>query len=151
MTKEAEQFETDEAQKALDSIHLFQRNGLIRGIPPLWFGFTMAALGGASIIIAGLNISAPLSLSLSLFMLWLFWRQTRKTQVIVEPLLSKRGLILLAIGSIVYCLPLILIAQAHLDTYGAALAWFGGISFTIVCSIAAIHERRKYLARLDVE
>jgi len=151
MNKNSDQFEPDDAQQTLDSIRSFQRAGLLRGMPPLWFGMLMAILGGISITVAGLKLSVPLSLSLFVVMAILVSYQVFKADVKMKPLLSTRVFLLAIIGVGVICMPLILIAQANLDTYGRWVAWISGIGFAIACSIAVLFERSRYLARLDAE
>ena len=151
MTNNTDQLEPDEARKELDSIHLFERIGLQRGIPPLWFGITIALLGGITCTLAGLNVSRLYLAPLVVLMVLLVLRQTLKADVIVKPLLSKRALIVLAIGTAVIVMPLILFARSHLDTFGGWVALSIGVGIAIACSVASILERHKYLTRIDVE
>jgi len=151
MTNNIDQFEHDNAKEALDSSRKFERIGLERGIAPPWFGITLAVVGGVVITLAGLDASRLYVMPLSAFMFVLVLHQILKADVIVKPLLSGRAVLALAVGVVVIFLPLILIAQENSETFGAWVAIFSGIGFTIFMLIASRIERLKYLARIDAE
>lgn len=151
MTNSCDHSEPDKAQKALDSIHKFERIGLQRGLPPLWFGITIAVLGGISITFAGLAFPPLYIAPIGVFMVSLIVHRILKADVKVKPLLSTRAIIGLIIGTMVIFLPLVLFAQATLDSFGPWVALSAGVGFAIFCLGLSVFERHKYLARISVE
>lgn len=151
MTKTTDQFEPDNPQKTLDSIHKFKRIGLQRGIPPLWFGITMSVLGGVSVTLAGLDYPRLYLVALAVVIFLLVLYQTLKQDAIAKPLYSGRTLIVIMVIGAIILLPLVLFAQANLDTFGRWLAVATGAGLAIIGSIVSVIERQKHLARIDIE
>lgn len=151
MTNDTDKFEPDQARIALDSVHKYERIGLERGIPPLWFGISMGILGGLAVTLATLEYPFIIIVLIALMILMLNLILSLKMDVKIKSLYSPKALIVFIISLLVVLLPLVLVARSNLETFGTWLAIFTGLGLAIFASIVTIIERHKYLARLEKE
>ena len=147
MPERAEQHAADDAREALDSIQAMEKAALSRGIPPQWFGASMALLAGALVALSA-GDHREYHVYVILLMSAVLVHRSLKTGVSLRQSPTRLvGIAIIVLTPLFF--GLIVAAQMSSDaigTVGAPLA--AGIVFAIAVYTLSIFERRWHIARI---
>jgi hypothetical protein len=151
MTSKNDQMKISEEQQALDAIEQMQHSALRQGLPPRWFGATIALLTGAMVTFsaAGLN---QYNVLIILFMAIVLVYQSQKASVTLRTFPSKLVGIVVIILMVALFFLLIIAAQMLSDRFGFVWApLMAGILFGLVVFALSVSERHEVNSKVSRE
>ncbi len=147
MPDRAEQPAADDAREALDSIQAMEKAALSRGIPPQWFGASMALLAGALVALSAAD-HREYHVYVLLLLSAVLVHRSQKTGVSLRQIPTKLvGIAIIVLTPLFF--GLIVVAQLFsnaIGTFWAALAV--GIVLAIAVYTLSLFERRWHIARI---